>query len=134
MNHIRSTIDNSKKWKFDRRIFVDNKLEGRINNGTLSWIKINDNIFDCIEEGVLELNGGHKGVFYTKLKFIFDGNDFKVFKSNNTMFYQSTKNNVYSSKTNDILIELKFIKKIITFRYDLHTKNSLKTEITNYYY
>ena len=134
MNKIRSIIEDKKKWKFSRRIFFDNKLYGSIDEGTLTWEKKDDSTFICQEKGNLKLVSGENGIFFTSLKFIFNNQNYKVFKNDNKLFYHSNENNKYSSKTGDILIELKIIDNIITFRYDLHKKKELQTEITNYYY
>ena len=125
-------IEDSNEWKFNRRIFIDNKLYGSINQGTLTWNKKDNSTFICQEKGILELNNGENGIFFSSLKFIFNNQNYQVFKNDNTLFYHSNKNNKYSSKTGDVLIELKIIDNIITFRYDLHSKKGLKTEITNY--
>ena len=134
MNKIKSLIDKSPTWNFDRRILINNKLYGSINQGTVSWNLVDKNIFNCIEEGNIEFKSGEKGVFNSTLKFVFKGNDYQVYKSNNILFYTSNKNNRYSSKDNHTLIELNIVNNIITFRYELHTKKEFRLQITNYYY
>ena len=135
MNQIRNFIEKSKIWKFDRRTFIDNKLQGFINQGTIEWHQEGDNNYIYHETGELIINNKSVNFDYALL-FKFSGNDYQVFTSGNKLLYKSNINNKAYNKIDDfnIEVELKVIDdNKITFKFDKYNNEESKIDITNYY-
>lgn len=135
MEHIRELINKSKKWKFKRRIFYDNKLYGSVNGGVLIWTEKENNIFLYEESGILNLPDC-TSKFAQTFHFIFNGNQYKVYRNNGILFYESNANSkVTYISDNDLTteIEVKYINNIITMKVEAKGTNKFNTIITNYY-
>jgi hypothetical protein len=137
MNQISNFIEKSKTWKFDRRTFIDNKLHGIINQGTIEWHKVDDDNNNYIYQETGKLIINNKSIdFDYALLFKFSGNYYEVFTSGNNLLYKSNINNKSFNKIDNfnIEVELKVIdKNKITFKFDKYNNQQSKIDITNYY-
>ena len=136
MEHIRESINKSKKWKFDRRIIHNNKYICKMENGLVSWEKINDNKFNYLEKGKLNFVSESKKLdFQTNLVFVFNKNKYSVFKENGDLFYKSNSKNksvnyLYGKK---YVIEVKKVNNIITTSVEVSYDDKIENTITNYH-
>jgi hypothetical protein len=133
MNLLRESINKSKKWKYNRDFFQNNKLLYTIKEGLIKWHEIEPDVFLYSE---IIFNNKRKTI--TNFKFVFKGKTYKVYKDNGDLFYVSSNNNkaknIIEDKMYDISFDLiknnNFLMKINV--YDNKIPNVIITVKTNY--
>ena len=110
MNYIRDSIDLSKKWKFNRQIFYQDKLIRTIKDGIIEWFEVEPNVFSHTEKGEFKLNNQIEK-FKKIYKFVFSKDkSYKVYKCNNRLFYTSNSKNKKITIDNDTIFVIEFLK------------------------
>ena len=108
-----------------------------MENGFVSWERINDNKFNYSEKGKLNFILESKKLdFQTNLVFIFNNkNKYNVFKQNGDLFYKSNSKNksvnyLYGKK---YVIEVRKVNNIITTSVEVSYDDKIENTITNYH-
>ncbi|VVU95124.1 hypothetical protein CPAV1605_849 [seawater metagenome] len=132
MNKIKSSIQKSKIWSFNRKIIVNDKVSGQIPNGTITWLEIEPNIYSYCESGQGTSCNINKN-FLKYYKFIFEGDKYTVYKQCGRIFYTSNSNNRAVTLDYDNIYYITLNETINGFAMEIISDSNAIVVKTNYY-